>query len=102
MLQYLHSLILLKNARKTAESDLSLATPPKVVRCIGPLPPCRSKGRERATDPPSLIADAYCAAFQRSGSPNDRRPLRNEGLEALVIFFRPSRISRTHFSFRCF
>jgi hypothetical protein len=69
---------------------------------MGPLLPRNSTRRERTTDLPSLMANAHYRAVQRSGSPNGRGPFRNEALQALVIFFRPRRMSRTHCSLRRF
>jgi hypothetical protein len=53
--------------------------------------------RERASDLSSALANAHYRAVERTGGPNNRRPLRNEGFKALVIFYRPRRISRMHF-----
>jgi hypothetical protein len=79
-----------------------LGTRPKVVRCVGQLPPRGSKGRERATDLPSALANADCRAVERSGDLDDGCPLLNEDPQALVVLFSPTRVSRWHFSFRCF
>jgi hypothetical protein len=42
---------------------------------MGPLLPRNSKRRKRATDLPSLMANAHYRAVQRSGSPSNRCPL---------------------------